>query len=71
MPNKSFKNVAKVRYLRMEVTNINYIYEEIKRRFNVENTRYKLNQNALSSCLLSKYTRIKTFQTIISFVAFH
>jgi hypothetical protein len=55
----------------MAVTNQTYIHEEIKRRLNVENTCYHSVQNVLPSYLISKYTKIKTYKTIISFVAFN
>jgi hypothetical protein len=55
----------------MAVTNQTYIHEEIERRFNVENTCCHSVENVLLSCLLSKYTKIKTYKTIISFVAFN
>ena len=52
--NLSFQNVEKFRYLGVQVTNINDIREEIKRRINMENACYYSLEEILSSRLLSK-----------------
>jgi hypothetical protein len=41
------------------------IYEEIKTRFNSSNTCYHSVQSLLSSRLLCKYVKIRTYKTII------
>jgi hypothetical protein len=43
--NRSFENMAKFRYLGMEVTNKNLIHEEMKSRLNLGNSCYHSVQN--------------------------
>ena len=53
------------KYLGTTLTNHNYIQEEIKSRLKSWNAGYHSVQNLLSSKLLSKNRRIKTYKTII------
>ena len=61
----SFENVEKFRYLGVTVTNTNDIREEIKRRINMGNACYYSLEKIVSSRLLSKKLKVKTYKTII------
>jgi hypothetical protein len=50
--NELFKNVAKVKYLGMTLTNQNDVHDEIKSGLNSGNACYYSIQNILSSCLV-------------------
>ena len=63
--NLSFENVEKFRYLGVTVKNTNDIREEIKRRINMGNACYYSLEKILSSRLLSKKLKVKTYKTII------
>ena len=53
------------KYLGVMVTNTNDIHEEIKRIINMGNACYYLLEKILSSRLLSKKLKVKTYKTII------
>ena len=63
--NSSFENVEQFRYLGVTVTNSNDIREEIKGRINMGNACYYSLEKILSSRLLSKKLKVKTYKTII------
>jgi hypothetical protein len=62
--NKSFEEVTKFKHLRTIITNHNYIHEEITIRLNPGNACYHSVWSLLSSNLLIKNLRIKTYKTI-------
>jgi hypothetical protein len=57
--NRSFESVAKIKYLRVAVTDKNSMHKEIKGRLNLENGCYHLVQSLLSSRLLSRDVKVK------------
>ena len=57
--------MEKFRYLGVTLTNTNVIREEIKRRINMGTACYYSLEKILSSRLLSKKLKVKTYKTII------
>jgi hypothetical protein len=64
--NRSFENMAEVKYLGIIVTDRNLIQEEIKKRLNLGNADYRSVQNHLCYSPLSENLKIKIY-TLLSF----
>ena len=63
--NSTFERMKDFKYLGTNLTNQNYIAEEIKSRLKSGIPCYHSVQNLLSSRLLSKNLKIKIYRTII------
>jgi hypothetical protein len=62
--NRTFENVAELKYLETTITGLNCMQEEIKSRLNSGNACYHSVQSLLSSCLLSSNVKVKLYKTI-------
>jgi hypothetical protein len=60
-----FQRVEEFKYLGKALTNRNSIHAEIKSRLKSRNACYRSVQNLLFSRLLSKYTNIRVYRTVV------
>jgi hypothetical protein len=69
--NRSFTDVAKLKYQAITLTDQNCMHEEKKSRLNLGNACYHLVQSLLSSCLLSRNVKVKIYKITILPVVFY